>query len=109
MWAKLGLVLAFLAVPVGSYFIVTHYIKANEKLQQKVATLEFTNKSNKETIEFLQRQKDIETTIDKRIDDAFNSSTAIIERLDNVITPLEDQPSSAVLKETVRILKEASK
>lgn len=105
----IGVVLSFLAVPVGSYFLVTHYRDKNSELVLEKAKLEKDVALLESKIKFAEDVKTIVEDAVKTRDETFKAIDAYSVSIDDATVGLEDRESSEVLKKTVRIMKESTK
>ncbi|QIG68038.1 hypothetical protein EVB55_103 [Rhizobium phage RHph_Y68] len=103
----LGIVLAFLAVPTGSYFIVKHYADKVTQLEQKNAHLENQNKEFADRIEFDDKIKNATKEIEPEHEKAVEQTVFIGKQIDDMIrsTPSSDAANEN-LKKTLNALKE---
>jgi hypothetical protein len=102
----IGIVLAFLAVPIGSYYIVRN---ANEKvsvLQKDNADLKTERDGYVARIEFDEKVKGLAQETDELYDPKFVEIEHFGKKLDDMIRLAPKTDSSKVLKDTVKMLKE---
>lgn len=107
---KIGIILAFISVPIGSYFLVK---RANDKVASLEVSLQKEKKEKegyRSRLEYQLEQQEISKTIDTQrvIDfDALDVGEIDISRI--ISEDTENKPSSEVLKKTVQKLKELTK
>ena len=102
----LGIVLAFLAVPVGSYIMVK---RANDKiasLETQVITLETDIKGLEDRIEFAEDLKEAQVEIDAKLEQLQGQIEEADKQFEDVIVDKSSRtPSSKVLKDTFEVLR----
>ncbi|QIG69675.1 hypothetical protein EVB81_106 [Rhizobium phage RHph_I46] len=102
-----GIILAFLAVPIGSYFIVKHYASQVVELQQKNARLENQNQEFANRIEFDDKIENATKNVEPEHEAAQEQNVFIGKQIDDLIreTPSTDVANEN-MKKTLKALKE---
>ncbi|QGZ14238.1 hypothetical protein PP940_gp064 [Rhizobium phage RL2RES] len=103
----IGILLAFLAVPVGSYFMVKHYSEQVTELKQKNRDLTDQNTEFVDRIEFEDKIKNATKDVEPEHDVAIEKNLSLGKQIDDLIrsTP-SDATASENTKKTLKALKE---
>lgn len=104
-----GIILAFLAVPVGSYYLVK---RANDKLaalQHEMTLVKAERDGYVAKLEFDDKMKESEKVIHEEHVIVVEEIEHLGKQVDDVIRLAPREESSKVLKDTVRMLKEQAK
>ncbi|AKE44666.1 hypothetical protein AU106_gp035 [Sinorhizobium phage phiM9] len=104
-----GIIAAFLAVPIGSYWLVK---RANDKLavlQAEMANVKAERDGYAARIEFIDKIKEIEKETHEESQKEIDEIEHFGKRVDDMIRLAPKTDSSEVLKNTVKMLKERAK
>jgi hypothetical protein len=108
-WKKLaivGVIIGFLAIPVGSYFVIKGYVEENARLEATIADKDRTIKELLSSIDKLKSIRALEETIDNVVQQSFEAVSDVLMKMREGSRKFENETSSDVLKETIRLLKE---